>query len=152
MYDAPAIIPKCQVHHAILHPPTTSYGSGGLLAPVEDQYIRYDYPKPKEEGGAEIHMIWMDNPCRTACWNCGYDSIEAYRSPSIECFVVQHPWFENDTVFADIILPINTKMEEEDFADCDFCVIKSFSYEKMAVEPLGNRSVTTRRWVRSPKN
>jgi anaerobic selenocysteine-containing dehydrogenase len=137
LYDAPAIIPKCQVHHAILHPPTTSYGSGGLLAPVEDQFVRYDYPKPKEQGGAEIHMIWMDNPCRTACWNCGYDSIEAYRSPNVECLVVQHPWFENDTVFADIILPINTKMEEEDFADCDFCVIKSFSYEKMAVEPLG---------------
>ena len=43
-------------------------------------------------------------------------SIEAFRSPKIECIVVQHPWLENDTVFADIILPINTKLEEEDIA------------------------------------
>jgi anaerobic selenocysteine-containing dehydrogenase len=56
----------------------------------------------------------MDNPCRTTCWNNGNMSIEAFRSPKIETFIVQHPWLENDTVFADIILPTNTKMEEED--------------------------------------
>ena len=136
-YSAPAIIPKCQVHHAILNPPTVSYGSGGLVAPVEDQFIRYEYPKPKEEGGAQIRMIWMDNPCRTACWNCGYDSLEAYRHHTLDCIVIQHPWFENDTPFADIILPINTKTEEDDIADCDFSVIRSFTLEDRAIEPLG---------------
>ena len=59
-------------------------------------------------------MIWMDNPCRTTCWNDGFMTVEAFRSPKIETIVVQHPWLENDTILADIILPINTKLEEED--------------------------------------
>ena len=29
---------------------------------------------------------------------------------------MQHPWLENDCLFADIILPINTKFEEEDIS------------------------------------
>ena len=39
---------------------------------------------------------------------------EAYRSPKIEFILVQHPWLENDCLFADIILPVNTKFEEDD--------------------------------------
>ncbi len=41
--------------------------------------------------------------------------IEALRSPEIETIVAQHPWFENDCLYADIVLPSNTKLEEEDF-------------------------------------
>ena len=40
--------------------------------------------------------------------------LKAYRSPKIETIVVQHPWLENDTLYADIILPANTTMEVED--------------------------------------
>jgi trimethylamine-N-oxide reductase (cytochrome c) len=36
------------------------------------------------------------------------------RSPKIECIVAQHPWLENDCLLADIILPVNTTLEEED--------------------------------------
>ena len=136
-YYVPQIIPKCLVHHAILHPPVTSSGSASLEATVEDQFLKYTYPIPKEEGGTEVHLIWMDNPCRTACWNCGYESIEAYRSPKIECFVVQHPWLENDCVFADIILPVNTKLEEEDIASCSYAPIKGVILEEKAIEPVG---------------
>jgi molybdopterin guanine dinucleotide-containing S/N-oxide reductase-like protein len=134
----PQCIPKCLVHHAILNPPVSSWGSTAMLAPVEDQFKRYTYPIPKEEGGTEIHMIWMDNPCRTTCWNNGNLSIEAYRSPKIECFVVQHPWLENDTVFADIILPINTKIEEEDLAQLVMKIpFKGIAVEEQAIEPIG---------------
>ena len=35
-------------------------------------------------------------------------------SPNIECIVAQHQWLENDTVFADIILPVAHYLEEED--------------------------------------
>jgi trimethylamine-N-oxide reductase (cytochrome c) len=109
-----------------------------FLAPVEEQFKKFPYPLPKEQGGTEIHMIWMDNPCRTTCWNDGRLSIEAFRSPKIECFVVQHPWLENDTVFADIILPINTKLEEEDIAEIDMVTpLKAVSIEEQAIEPLG---------------
>jgi molybdopterin guanine dinucleotide-containing S/N-oxide reductase-like protein len=134
----PQCIPKCLVHHAILNPPVSSWGSTAMLIPVEDQFRKYTYPIPKEEGGTEIHMIWMDNPCRTTCWNNGNLSIEAYRSPKIECFIVQHPWLENDTVFADIILPINTKIEEEDLAQIVMKTpFKGISIEEQAIEPIG---------------
>ena len=134
----PQVIPKTLVHHAILNPPVTSWGSTLLLIPVEDQFKKYTYPIPKEEGGTEVHMIWMDNPCRTTCWNKGNLSIEAFRSPKIECFVVQHPWLENDTVFADIILPTNTKVEEEDIAQLILNIpLKGMSIEEQGIEPIG---------------
>jgi dihydroxy-acid dehydratase len=100
--------------------------------------VKYTYPIPKEEGGTEVHMLWMDNPCRTTCWNNGYLSIEAFRSPKIECFVVQHPWLENDCVYADIILPITTKLEEEDLAVISVGgPLKGVAIEGQAIEPIG---------------
>ena len=58
-------------------------------------------------------MIWTDTPCRTTCWNDGNRTVEALRSPKIECIVAQHPWLENDCLIADIILPANTTLEVE---------------------------------------
>jgi anaerobic selenocysteine-containing dehydrogenase len=135
---APQLLPKTIIHHAILNPPVTFWGSTLLMMPVEDQFIKYTYPIPKEEGGTEVHMIWMDNPCRTTCWNNGYLSIQAFRSPKIETIVVQHPWLENDTVFADIILPTNTKLEEEDIAQLVMGIpLKGMTIEEQAIEPIG---------------
>ena len=131
------IIPKSLVHQAILNPPVTSWGSTLLAQPTEDQFKKYTYPIPKKEGGTEVHMIWMDNPCRTTCWNNGYLSVEAFRSPKIETIIVQHPWLENDTVFADIILPINTKLEEEDIARIHKSPLKGLTIEEQAIEPIG---------------
>ena len=108
------IIPKTQLSQAILEGSCWSSGSTQQFMHLEDQFKRYEYPIPKEEGGTEIHMIWMDNPCRTTCWNDGFKTVEAFRSPKIETIVVQHLWLENDAILADIILPINTKLEEED--------------------------------------
>ena len=36
------------------------------------------------------------------------------RSPDIEFMWAQHPWIENDATLADIVLPVNTKLEEDD--------------------------------------
>ncbi len=79
--------------------------------PREDQFNTYRYPI---EGAQGIHMIWTDTPCWTTCWNGGNKMIEALRSERLECVVAQQPWMENDCLFADILLPINTKYEEED--------------------------------------
>jgi anaerobic selenocysteine-containing dehydrogenase len=134
----PQIIPKTQLHQAILNPPITSWGSTSLYAHIDDQFVKYTYPIPKENGGGEVHMIWMDNPCRTTCWNNSFLSVDAFRSPKIECLIVQHPWLENDTVFADIILPTNTKLEEEDFALLSSTSpLKGVSIEKQAIDPIG---------------
>jgi trimethylamine-N-oxide reductase (cytochrome c) len=59
-------------------------------------------------------MMWTDCPCRITCWNGGNDTQMSLRSPQVECIVAQHPWLENDTVFSDIILPVNTHMEVDD--------------------------------------
>jgi trimethylamine-N-oxide reductase (cytochrome c) len=138
MSRTPQLIPKCLFQEAILNPPVISWGSTLLCTNIEDQFVKYTYPIPREKGGTEVHMIWMDNPCRTTCWNNGYLSVEAFRSPKIEIFVIQHPWLENDTVFADIILPINTKLEEEDIGMFDYSSpIKGLGLEEQAIEPLG---------------
>jgi anaerobic selenocysteine-containing dehydrogenase len=137
--NTPQLIPKTLIHQAILNPPVSSWGSTNLHARTKDQFVKYTYPIPKDKGGTEIHMIWTDNPCRTTCWNNSFKTIDAFRSPKIECVVVQHPWLENDTVFADIILPVNTKLEEEDIAlfTAGGVPLKGFSIEERAIEPVG---------------
>jgi anaerobic selenocysteine-containing dehydrogenase len=132
------LIPKTQLHQAILEGTCTSMGNTSLYAHVEDQFKKYTYPIPKEEGGSEVHMMWMDNPCRSTCWNNSMESIQAFRSPKLETIVVQHPWLENDTIYADIILPVNTKLEERDFAQISSASpMNGIAIEEKAIEPLG---------------
>jgi len=133
------LIPKTLIQEAIFNPPITFTGSGGQESPVEDQFIKYTYPLPKEEGGTEIHMIWTDTPCRTTCWNDGNKTIEAFRSPKIECVVAQHPWLENDCLIADIILPANTTLEVEDIVTNvrQGPHFQSIALQKQAIKPIG---------------
>ena len=84
-------------------------------------------------------MIWTDTPCRTTCWNDGNKTIEALRSPKIECIVAQHPWLENDCLMADIILPANTTLEVDDMVTnnrqgSQFLVS---AIQRQAVKPIG---------------
>ena len=108
------LIPKTLIHTAILNPPLKFWGNGGIEEMVDDQFVEYNYPIAKEKGGTEIHMMWTDTPCRITCWNCGNETIIAERDPKIEFIVAQHPWLENDCLYADVILPTNTTMEVED--------------------------------------
>ncbi|MGI5940422.1 MAG: molybdopterin-dependent oxidoreductase [Thermoleophilia bacterium] len=134
----PQVLPKTLIEKAIFsEEPFTFYGSGAQICPTSDQFKQYTYPIPKEEGGSTIHMIWSDTPCRTTCWGHGNHVTEGLQHPSIECVVVQHPWLENDTLFADIILPVNTKLEETDFGiDRDAQYFSVFLEDK-SVDPIG---------------
>ena len=79
----------------------------------------------------------MIHPCRTTCWNSGNETIEAFKSPKIETIVVQHQWLENDTLLADIVLPVSTKLEQEDFGldhDNQFHMI---FLEGQSIQPVG---------------
>jgi anaerobic selenocysteine-containing dehydrogenase len=131
--------PKTLFKEAILNPPVTFWGTSSPMAPVEDQFIQYTYPLPKEEGGTEVHMIWTDNPCLTTCWNFGHKLAEVYRSPKIEFIVTQHPWLENDTMFADIILPISTLYEMDDIMTntAQGVQFKSILLQRQAIKPVG---------------
>jgi trimethylamine-N-oxide reductase (cytochrome c) len=95
-------------------------------------------PISEEEGGSEIHMMWSEKVCNTACWNDGFLFIEAVRSPKIECYVANHQWIENDCIFSDIILPVTTKVEDNDIGSRgDGCQYTFVAYEKRAVQPVG---------------
>jgi molybdopterin guanine dinucleotide-containing S/N-oxide reductase-like protein len=132
------IIPKTLIQEAILNPPVITWGSSQFPAQVEDQFIKYTYPIPEKEGGSEIHMIWTDTPCRLTCWNWGNKTIEAMRNEKIEFVLAQHPWLENDCLLADIILPSNTKLEEEDIATTAWAVpYDSIMIEGQCIKPIG---------------
>jgi nitrate reductase alpha subunit len=130
-------IPKTLIEDAILTPPLTFFGRATISGEVEDQFVKYTYPLPKEEGGCEIHMIWTDTPCRYTCWNNGNKIVEAFRSPKIECVVAQHPWLENDCLLADIILPGNTTFEVNDIMTNFMNDIANVTLQKQAIEPIG---------------
>lgn len=114
-----SFIPKTLVPKAILgdysfENPLTWHGIGLAGWPKEDQFVEYRYPMG--EGKNPIHMIWSDTPCWSTCWNGGYTFSDALRTEQIEFVLIQHPWLENDCLYADILLPINTKFEERDIA------------------------------------
>jgi molybdopterin guanine dinucleotide-containing S/N-oxide reductase-like protein len=129
------IIPKNLIPDALLHPPISWYGTTLNRSPVEDQFTKYTYPV---EGCSEVHMIWTDTPCWITCWNDSNSFIRAVRSPKIEFMLAQHPWLENDCLFADIILPVNTKLEEEDInADNMSGQYRILLHEEQCIEPIG---------------
>lgn len=116
--------------------PLKWHGIGLAGWPKEDQFIEYQYPS--EVAGTTVHMVWSDTPCWTTCWNGGNSFIRALRSPEIECVVIQHPWMENDCLMADILLPINTKLEENDIGVDVQCGDYGMIYlEKPCVRPRG---------------
>ena len=115
--------------HFVIH------GSSLQSTPASEQFIKYEYPA---KGCSPIHMIWTDTPCLMTCWNDSNRNAEAYQHPSIEFFLAQHPWLENDCLFADIILPVNTKFEEDDIGDDTESVTFEMVYlENKCIEPLG---------------
>jgi molybdopterin guanine dinucleotide-containing S/N-oxide reductase-like protein len=128
--------PKTMFHEAILNPPCSWYGKTQCSAPPEDQFIQYTYPA---EGCPEIHMIWTDSPCMSTCWNQGTKNVEALRNPKIEFVVHQHPWLENDSLFADIILPACTTYEVDDMMPNYWQGLQfnNVMLMKQAVKPIG---------------
>ncbi|MFC1941869.1 molybdopterin-dependent oxidoreductase [Chloroflexota bacterium] len=131
-------IPKSRICDAILNHshdnPMRFYSTGSAFIPMKNQFEEYQYPI---EGGSEIHMIWSDTPCWQTCWNHGNRIDEAFRSPKIETIVVQHPWMENDTIYADIILPTCTKFELQDIG-MGFDQFHSNIYpEGKCIQPIG---------------
>jgi anaerobic selenocysteine-containing dehydrogenase len=128
-------IPKDLIHDAILNPPISWYGNSTFPGTLEDQFVKYTYPA---KGCSEVHMIWTDTPCWITCWNDSNSYIKALRSPKIEFILAQHPWLENDCLFADIILPVSTKFEEQDIgADLANGQFYTVFHEGKCIEPVG---------------
>ena len=131
----PQFIPKDLIHDAILDAPISWYGTTLSRDSVDQQFIKYTYPR---EGGAELHMIWTDSPSWMTCWNDTNSFVRALQDPKIEFVLAQHPWMENDCMLADLVLPSLTVMEVEDIG------VESLSgqfnclfYEDQAIQPRG---------------
>jgi anaerobic selenocysteine-containing dehydrogenase len=128
-------IPKDLIHDALLNPPISWYGTTLAASMLENQFTKYTYPA---EGCPEVHMIWSTTPCWITCWNDSNSYIKGIRSPKIEFMLDQHPWLENDCMFADIVLPVNTKFEEEDLnLDAGNGQYLVLMHEDKCIEPVG---------------
>jgi trimethylamine-N-oxide reductase (cytochrome c) len=105
------VIIKTKLPEAVLNPPVRWYSHGLFSCTTECQFREFTYPAP---GLPEIRVLWKTTNCTLTCWNGGFEFAEAYRSPKLEFILAQSPWLENDCIFADIILPVTTPVEEED--------------------------------------
>ena len=115
--------------------PISWYGTTLCRESIDNQFKKYTYPA---EGCSEIHMIWTDSPSWITCWNDSNTYTQALRSEKIEFILAQHPWLENDCLFADIILPSTTKFETEDIgADAFAGEYKTVFIDGKCIEPIG---------------
>jgi molybdopterin guanine dinucleotide-containing S/N-oxide reductase-like protein len=128
-------IPKTLINEAINNPPLKWYGTTLCRFLTEDQFVQYQYPN---EGCSEVHMIWTDTPALMSCWNDSNYTAKAYQNPKIEFMLAQHPWIENDCEFADIILPVTTKFENDDIGIDSFTAeFGSIFLDEKCIEPRG---------------
>jgi len=133
--NPPSFIPKTFVPKAILEGKCDWYGNESEFTSRENQFVHYKYPA---DGCSKVHMIWTDSPSWITCWNNGNDFIRAMRHQDIEFILCQHPWIENDALFADVILPINTILEEDDIGSDIFSGQMNLLFpEDRCIEPLG---------------
>lgn len=82
-------------------------------------------------------MIWMTNPCYISNWNKTNKMVEAFRSPEVEFILAQHPWLENDCLFADIVLPGKSSFERTDLGFGNLGVGYWVVYCPQCIDPIG---------------
>jgi len=129
------IISKVKINEALNNPPIKWYGTTRCIELTENQFVQYKYPA---DGCSEIHMIWTDSPSLMSCWNDSNYTAKAYQNPKIEFILAQHPWIENDCQFADIILPVTTKFENDDIGVDNFTPeFGTLFLDPKCIEPRG---------------
>ncbi len=106
-------IPRTLVAEALQKGEVKWWGSPCIVyVETTEQFQEYNYPA--KDGGSPIHMLWSEKPCNMACWDGGFNYQDAIRTNEVECFVTNHQWLENDSLFADLILPVTTCVEDND--------------------------------------
>ncbi|MCL1847551.1 MAG: molybdopterin-dependent oxidoreductase [Coriobacteriia bacterium] len=132
-------IPRTAIARAIQESKVKWWGSPSIVwATTEDQFKEYNYPAPADQGGGEFRLMWSEKPCNMGCWNGGFEYQDAIRSPKIECFITNHQWLENDSLFCDLVLPVSTCVEENDDVGASMVIpLKYHALNKKAIEPVG---------------
>ncbi len=75
----------------------------------------------------KVHMLWSEKPCNMNCWDGGFAYQDAIRTNEVEFFVTNHQWLENDSLFADLILPVTTCVEDNDSMGGSMIVTRRFA-------------------------
>lgn len=81
---------------------------------LEELQAALDYKLQNMPKFDKVHMLWSEKPCNMNCWDGGFTYQDAIRSNEVEFFVTNHQWLENDSLFADLILPVTTCVEDDD--------------------------------------
>ena len=124
------------------------YGSSTRWTPSKTSSNTYVYPLPGS-----------GNPYDLERYALLHDLLERLQpmpwptsiSPKIEFILVQHPWMENDCLFADISCPSNTKFEEEDIgADNISLSVQQIYLEEKPSSRAANRRATMKSSVKLP--
>jgi trimethylamine-N-oxide reductase (cytochrome c) len=138
-YPTVQSLPRTGVADAIKTGTVKWWGSPCIVyVDTAEQFVEFNYPAPKDKGGTECHLLWSEKPCNMGCWNGGFNYQEALRSDKVELFVTNHQWLENDSLFADIVLPVTTCVEEDDIVGASQIVpLKHAAIQDRAVDPVG---------------
>jgi trimethylamine-N-oxide reductase (cytochrome c) len=137
-YPNPSMLPRTMLSTAINEGAVKWWGSPAIVyVKTAEQFQEFNYPA-QDEDGSECHIFWSEKPCNMNCWNGGFAFQDAIRNPKVELFITNHQWMENDSLFADIILPCTTVLEEDDMVNnTQIVAVKSIALSHKAVEPLG---------------
>ncbi|MBQ9044234.1 MAG: molybdopterin-dependent oxidoreductase, partial [Eggerthellaceae bacterium] len=100
---------------------------------VEEVQAAIDYKLAHMPEFNKIHMLWSEKPCNMNCWDGGFRYQDAIRTDEVEFFVTNHQWLENDSLFADLVLPVTTCVEDDDMMGGSMVV----SLRSAAVTPPG---------------
>jgi len=138
-YPTVQSIPRTAVAHAIKEGSVKWWGSPCIVyVATDEQFKEFNYPAPSDQGGTDIHVLWSEKPCNMGCWNGGFNYQEALRDPKVEMFITNHQWLENDSLFADLVLPVTTCLEEDDTVGASQVVaLKHAAVQDRACDPVG---------------
>jgi trimethylamine-N-oxide reductase (cytochrome c) len=104
------------VPESILNPPVNWVGGGSIASSLgpDYQFKEYQYP---EAGNPEVRMIYRTGTEHFSTLPAGNRWVEMYKSPKLECVVVQTPWRGGEAEFADLLLPACTNFERNDISE-----------------------------------
>ncbi|MFC2068878.1 molybdopterin-dependent oxidoreductase [Chloroflexota bacterium] len=127
------------IPQGLLSPPVQwlSRGLQGSAISPECQFEKHTYPQP---GETEVRMLYRHGASQLSCQQDVNKWVELYKSPKIECIVIQTPWMEPEAKFADILLPACTNFEREDISQYgwtkDMTNFAICVYNQKCIEPL----------------
>ncbi len=153
-------LPRTEIATALTKGEVKWWGSPCIVyVTTEEQFQEFNYPADPQKALAmqqamaarmgveppteapkisKVHMLWSEKPCNMNCWNGGFEFQDAIRTDEVEFFVTNHQWMENDSLFADLVLPVTTCLEDDDTMGASMTVqLRYAAYTPHACDRVG---------------